>query len=51
MEAEVQRLLDSGAAIVQRHEEWAVLKDPAGLVFCVVPTESEDFPGLSHSVG
>jgi hypothetical protein len=27
-----------------------VLRDPAGLLFCVVPADSEDFSRLSHVV-
>jgi predicted enzyme related to lactoylglutathione lyase len=50
-DAEVRRLLEAGAAIVQKHEEWAVLRDPAGLLFCVVPADGEDFARLSHPVG
>jgi hypothetical protein len=50
-EAEVTRLVDAGATIVERHEDWTVLRDPAGLLFCVIPAASEDFSDLSHSVG
>ena len=50
-DAEVARLLAAGATIVERHEDWSVLRDPAGLLFCVVPASSEDFAGLAHPVG
>jgi hypothetical protein len=43
VEAEVARLLAAGAAEVERHDEWVVLSDPAGLLFCVVPAEGDDF--------
>ena len=43
--AEVARLEGLGATLVSRHETWAVLDDPGGLVFCVVPvwTDQDDF--------
>ncbi len=43
VEAEVTRLLAAGAQEVERHEGWVVLRDPAGLLFCVVPEEGEGF--------
>lgn len=49
--AEVARLVAAGAVEVERHEEWVVLRDPAGLLFCVVPGEGEDFVALSTEVG
>ncbi len=36
VEAEVTRLEALGAAVVERHEEWTVMADPAGQPFCVV---------------
>jgi hypothetical protein len=48
--AEVMRLVKAGASVVQQHEDWTVLRDPAGLLFCVVPGESDDFASLSRSV-
>ena len=41
--AEVDRLCGLGADVVERHDDWVVLRDPAGLVFCVVPGEGEGF--------
>jgi hypothetical protein len=41
--AEVERLIAAGAAEVERHNDWVVLRDPAGLLFCVVPGAGEDF--------
>src|SRR5581483_5940893 len=35
--AEVARLERLGAQRVQLVEEWHVMRDPAGLLFCVVP--------------
>ena len=50
-EAEVDRLVAAGASIVQRHREWTVLEDPAGLLFCVVPAVSDDFERIARVVG
>ena len=36
VEAEVERLTALGAATVDRVEDWVVMRDPAGLPFCVV---------------
>jgi hypothetical protein len=43
--AEVARLEALGATVATRHDTWAVLHDPGGLVFCVVPvwTDQDDF--------
>ncbi len=43
--AEVARLEALGATVATRHDTWAVLNDPGGLVFCVVPvwTDQDDF--------
>ena len=35
--AEVARLRKLGASVVDDGEHWTVMRDPAGLVFCVVP--------------
>src|SRR3954453_18522583 len=40
--AEVGRLQDLGAVTVGEHDGATQLRDPAGLVFCVVPVQSED---------
>lgn len=50
IEAEVTRLVGLGATIVERHDEWVVLRDPAGLLFCVVPGEGDDFRAASVEV-
>ena len=49
-DAEVTRLVDAGATVVDRNEEWTVLRDPGGVVFCVVPPASDDFADLAHPV-
>jgi hypothetical protein len=40
----VARLVALGATVVDDGEQWAVLRDPSGLVFCVVPD-----PGLNET--
>ena len=37
--AEVARLRALGATMVDDGEHWAIMRDPAGLVFCVIPDE------------
>jgi predicted enzyme related to lactoylglutathione lyase len=36
-EAEVARLEKAGATLERKVQDWYVLRDPAGLLFCVVP--------------
>ncbi len=38
--AEVARLEGLGATVIDDGEHWTILRDPAGLVFCVVPDRS-----------
>jgi len=40
--AEVARLEKLGAVVLDDSQLWTVLRDPAGLVFCVVPDRSLD---------
>lgn len=44
VDAEVARLQALGATEVQRVKTWVVMRDPAGLLFCVVRPQSPDFP-------
>lgn len=37
LDAEVERLEKLGAQRVQRAHSWWVMRDPAGLLFCVIP--------------
>jgi predicted enzyme related to lactoylglutathione lyase len=39
VEAEVTRLVGLGATEVSRPEDWVILQDPVGTVFCVVPVQ------------
>jgi hypothetical protein len=41
-EAEVARLQALGAVLVDDGEHWAIMRDPAGLVFCVIPDSRLD---------
>jgi glyoxalase superfamily protein len=40
--AEVTRLEQLGATVVDSSQEWTIMRDPAGLLFCVVPDASLD---------
>ena len=40
--AEVGRLEGLGATVVDDSQEWTIMRDPAGLLFCVVPDASLD---------
>jgi hypothetical protein len=44
LDAEVARLEHLGARRVQRVDSWQVMRDPAGLLFCVLPGP----PGTLH---
>ena len=46
--AEVARLEALGATVQERHEQWTIMVDPAGLPFCVVeaPPGSLEVPGV-----
>lgn len=50
VQAEVARLLKLGAEEVSRGRTWVVLRDPAGLLLCVVPAASSDFTERSREV-
>jgi hypothetical protein len=41
--AEVARLVRLGAEEVSRGRAWVVLRDPAGLLLCVLPADSSHF--------
>jgi predicted enzyme related to lactoylglutathione lyase len=40
VEAEVTRLEKLGARRERQEQEWHVMRDPAGLLFCVVPAQA-----------
>jgi hypothetical protein len=50
MDAEVRRLERLGAQRVERFEHWQVMRDPAGMLFCVVPAHSEGFDEQARTV-
>jgi len=45
VEAEVARLEGLGAVRARKMNGYWIMRDPAGLVFCVVPPQTPDFPG------
>jgi len=51
-DAEITRLVAAGAQIVERIDDWTVLRDPGGLLFCVVPADPDaGFTEFAHTVG
>jgi predicted enzyme related to lactoylglutathione lyase len=40
--AEVARVVGLGATVLEAHDEYTILQDPGGLVFCVVPIQTGD---------
>jgi predicted enzyme related to lactoylglutathione lyase len=42
VEAEVERLENMGASRVRAMESWWIMRDPAGLLFCVVEVQSPE---------
>ena len=38
--AEIDRLIELGASVYERRESHAIMQDPAGLLFCVVPVQT-----------
>lgn len=50
VDAEVSRLKDLGASEFDRHDDWAVMQDPAGLPFCVVRASPGELDGAPASV-
>lgn len=50
IEAEVARLVGLGAVEHDRQPGWVVLRDPAGLLFCVLPPEHPEFATRSKAV-
>lgn len=43
LDAEVARLEGLGAELVERKAHWCVMRDPAGLPFCVIPDRGRSF--------
>ena len=40
--AEVARVVGLGATVLEAHDDYTILQDPGGLVFCVVPIQTGD---------
>jgi hypothetical protein len=51
VDAETRRLEGLGASRVGPVRSWYVMRDPAGLLFCVVPVQTGAFEQLSHDWG
>jgi hypothetical protein len=43
VDAEAQRLEQLGASRLQRFDRYWQMRDPGGLVFCVIPPHTDDF--------
>jgi hypothetical protein len=41
--AETERLLALGATLVEERKGYRILADPGGLLFCVVPIQTDEF--------
>ena len=42
IDAEVERLKNLGAVEVERVHSWVIMRDPAGIAFCVVKVQVQD---------
>ncbi len=51
LDAEIARLEGLGATVRTRYDDYAVLADPVGLLFCLLPPVSEEFATRSVTVG
>lgn len=49
VEAEIARVVALGAKLVEQREGYAILSDPGGVVFCVVPVQTGEAFG-QHAV-
>lgn len=51
IEAEVNRLQDLGATVVERLEEWVVMEAPSGHRFCVIGPVRDGFDSSANAWG
>lgn len=51
LEAEVARLEGLGATVRTRYDDYAVMADPVGLLFCLLPPVSQEFATRAKTVG
>jgi predicted enzyme related to lactoylglutathione lyase len=42
LDAEVARLVQLGATVHSSDNEWTVMSDPSGVLFCVCPCDTDD---------
>src|SRR3954447_25560651 len=50
LDAEIARLEGLGATVRTRHDDYAVLVAPVGLLFCLLPPVSEEFEQRAKTV-
>ena len=50
LEAEIARLQGLGATVRTRYDDYAVMADPVGLLFCLLPPVSAEFAERSREV-
>ena len=50
LEAEIVRLEGLGATVRTRYADYAVMVDPVGLLFCLLPPVSEEFATRARTV-
>ena len=51
LEAEITRLEGLGATLRTRYDEYVVMVDPVGLLFCLLPPASDEFEARARTVG
>ena len=51
LDAEIARLEGLGATVRTRYADYAVMVDPVGLLFCLLPPASDEFATRSKTVG
>src|SRR6478735_2974637 len=51
LDAEIARLSGLGATVQTRFDDYAILADPVGLLFCLLSPVSEEFETRSRPVG
>ena len=51
LDAEIARLQALGATVRTRYDDYAVMADPVGLLFCLLPPVSEEFATRAKTVG
>ena len=47
-DADVERLVQLGAAVISRNHHWVAMRDPAGAVFCVIQKSAPSAPAAGQ---